>query len=490
MIRIILVAVIIFSLSQNVHANYNVNENCKNAWMLLMDLEIDKAKELLAEEIIINPENYYAYYLDQTCDAYKLLINSSEAEYETFVENYYKKREIMDGKDEDSPYYLACYSEMELQVGIFNIINGSNFSGLRKAYSAYKNVYRNLEKFPDFRPSLKMDGFFNIAISNLPPFVKWAASFFGISSDLDYGFNVLYDNYEAQKNIRGINAESALYIILSAKLNKTPELVYTFSNSLDSCISQTFLHSYFRANIAYRIEKNEEALRTLQQIDISEHSFGDNIYNYMMGKVLLQKLDSNAEYYLSKYLKGLKKKGYLKEMNYKLALYYLINNDSLEYLKYCEIVRNEGKNIQERDREALYDASLDYFPDINLVKAHLLINGGYFDKFETALNAFEENNSGLFAYQLEYHLLKGRFDASNNNIGAAISEFKKVIEMGEYADYYFASEAALRLGYIFEEIGKAALAKEYYNKSIILYRNDYYEYIEDKAVKGYNSIEP
>jgi len=41
-----------------------------------------RQKELLAEEIIINPENYYAYYLDQTCDAYKLLINSSEAEYE------------------------------------------------------------------------------------------------------------------------------------------------------------------------------------------------------------------------------------------------------------------------------------------------------------------------------------------------------------------------------------------------------------------------
>ena len=489
MMRFILVIIIVFSLSNKVHANYDVNENCKNAWMLLMDLKIDEAKELLAEEIFINPKNYYAYYLDQTCDAYKLLINSNEEEYEAFIENYYIKRELMDDKDEESPYYLACYSEMELQIGIFNIINGSNLSGLRKAFSAYKNVYQNLDEFPAFRPSLKMDGFFNVAISNLPPFVKWAASFFGISSDLDYGFNILYDNYESQKHIRGINAESALYIILSAKLNKTPELVYDFSKSLDSCIAKTFLHSYFRANIAYRIEKNEEALRTLEQIDISEHLFGENIYSYMMGKVLLRKLDSNANYYISKYLQGLKKKEYLKEMTYKLALYYLIKNDSLEYIKNCKIVRDEGRDIQERDREALYDANLDYFPDINLVKARLLLNGGYFDEFIIPINNYEKNNSGLLAYQLEYRLLKGRYEASNNNSESAISEFKKVIELGEDADYYFACEAALRLGNIYEEIGKYDLAREYYEQSIKLYKSDYYEYIEDKATKAYRNTQ-
>jgi len=32
--------------------------------MLLMDLRIDKAKQLLQNELDTNPENYYAYYLD------------------------------------------------------------------------------------------------------------------------------------------------------------------------------------------------------------------------------------------------------------------------------------------------------------------------------------------------------------------------------------------------------------------------------------------
>jgi len=486
--KIILTFIIIFSLSQKAIAIYDVNENCKTAWMLLMDLEIVQAKELLAEEIKINPENYYAYYLDQTCDAYKMIINSSDEEYEAFIENYYQKREIMDEKDKDSPYYLACYSEMELQVGIFNIINGSHFSGLRKGYSAYKNAYRNLDKYPDFKPSLKLDGFFNVAIYNLPPFVKWAASFFGVTVDIDYGFNLLNENYITQKDIRGINAESALYVILVAKINKTPEMVYDFTKSLDSSISQTFIHKYFKANIAYRTGRNDEALMTMEQIDMNKHAFADVIYSYLMGKILLRKLDYNAAYYLSRYLSYLEKKEYVKEMNYNLALFYLINDNRLKYIEYSEIVRNEGMDMNERDREALYDASLDYVPDVNLVRARLLLDGGYIDKFKISLKTFEKNNNELLAYNLEYHFLKARFEALMINNKIAIKEFKKVIEMGESKDYYFASEAALRLGNIYKEIGKTDLAEEYYEKSIKLYKNNYYEYIEDKAVKARNSL--
>ncbi|MBC8313943.1 MAG: hypothetical protein H8E51_00435, partial [Bacteroidetes bacterium] len=72
MIKIIFSLVILFCLGQKASAIYDVNKNCQRAWMLLMDLEIEKAKELLTDEIKLNPENYYAYYLDQTCDAYKL----------------------------------------------------------------------------------------------------------------------------------------------------------------------------------------------------------------------------------------------------------------------------------------------------------------------------------------------------------------------------------------------------------------------------------
>ncbi len=488
MTKILLVLLIIFSLSQKAIANYDVNENCKSAWMLLMDLRIEEAKQTLEKEIQLNPHNYYAYYLDQTCDAYALFINSNDEEYETFVENYEKRRIIMDDNDMDSPYYLACLSEMQLQVGVFNIIKGEHLSGLRKAYSSYRNTYKNLDKYPEFKQSLKLDGFFNVAISNIPPFVKWATSFFGVSADPDYGFKVLYENYESQKNIRGIAAESALYIILTAKINKTPELIYDFTRSLDSSSSSTFIHKYFKANVAYRTGRNEEALTTMQHMDAKEYAYADILYSYLMGKILLRKLDYDAGGYISGYLDKLEKKEYLKEMNYNLAIFYLINNNRSKFLHYSEIVRNEGKDLNERDREALYDANLDYFPDVDLVEARLLLDGGYYDRFEKAIESFEAENNELLAYELEYLFLKARFNTKNANRETAIVQFKKVIELGEDKDYCFASEAALQLGNIYKEMGKTNLAEKYYEQSIKLYKSDYYEYIEDKAVKGLRSL--
>jgi len=484
MVKFLLIIITFFSITSKTYAEYDVNKDCKAAWMLLMDLKIEEAKQILEKEIEVHPQNYYAYYLDQTCDAYAFIINSNDEKYEAFVDNFERRREIMDDNDMESPYYLACLAEMQLQVGVFSILKGSHLSGLRKSYSAYKNTYKNLDKFPDFKQSLKLDGFFNVAISNVPPFVRWAISFFGVSSNSDYGFNILYENYEAQKNIRGINAESALFIILTAKINKTPEMVYGFTSTLDTNISQTFIHKYFKANIAYRTGKNEEALATLQQIDMDDYPYVDIIYSYLMGKILLRKLDDNAGYYFSRYLENIDKEEYVKEMNYNLALFSLIRNNRLKYSEYCEIVRSEGKDINERDREALYDASLDYFPNVNLVKARLLLDGGYFDEFESELEQFEATESKLLAYQLEYLFLKGHYKAIAGNNEEAISSFLKVIDLGENEDYYFASEAALRLGFIYEDKGENDLAKEYYEKSIKLYKSNYYEYIEDKAAKG------
>jgi len=490
MIKFFIPLLILLSMGPKAVAGYDINDNCKKAWMLLMDLKIDQAKALVADEIRKNPENYYCYYMDQTCDAFKLIINSGEAGFTAFVTNFNNKRNIMDGKDESSPYYLLCLSEMELQVAVFSVMHGSQISGVNKGIAAYKDLYRNVEKFPQFKPNRKLDGFFNVAIANLPPFVKWALSVMSVKVDINYGFRMLNDYYQSQKNVNGLNAEAALYIILAAKINKTPEMLYTFTSTLDPVISRTFLHNYLRANIAYWSEKNDEGIRLLRSVDPGNNPLAQVIYNYMMGKMLLRKLDPGAESFFKQYFVYVEKLEYYKEMNYGLALCCLIKGDLAGYSRYCGIVRTKGLELNERDREALYDASLDYTPDVNLVKAKLLLDGGYLDAFKKTLAAFDAGHVRVAAYDMEYHLLKGRYAALTNNDNLAMAEYRKVIELGANSNYYFASEAAYRLGDICRELGQTALATEYYRKSVKFYRKNYYEYIDDKANKGLKSLEP
>jgi tetratricopeptide (TPR) repeat protein len=209
----------------------------------------------------------------------------------------------------------------------------------------------------------------------------------------------------------------------------------------------------------------------------------------MMGKILLRKADPSAGKYLQNYLGHLEKKEYLKEINYCLALHHLLNGDRQKYEKYCAVVKTAGMELNERDREALYDASVDYMPDVNLVKAKLFMDGGYVDAARKAISAYEASHSPVPAYEMEYHLLKGRLAESQANTSLAMAEYRKVITLAEQRDYYFASDAALRLGDLCKTAGQKELAADYYRKSIRLYKKRYYEYIEDKAAKGLLSLE-
>jgi len=104
--------------------------------------------------------------------------------------------------------------------------------------------------------------------------------------------------------------------------------------------------------------------------------------------------------------------------------------------------------------------------------------------------AFEAGHADVFAYKIEHHLLKARYAAMSGNNNLAMAEYRKVIELGEDEEYYFASEAALRLGDICKKLGQVNLARDYYKKSVKLYHKDYYEYIEDKATKALKSLPP
>ncbi len=484
MIKKILLLILFISVSSFVFAGYEVTENCREAYMLMMDLRLNKSKQLLAAELKKNPENYYALYLEQTCDAFRMLINGSEGDYKTFVENYEKKRKLMDGRFVDSPYYLACKAEMEMQVGMFNIIHGSQFSGVNKMYHAYKEVYENLDKHPGFKPSLMLDGFFNVAMSNLPPFVKWAVSFFGVSSDFDKGVNTLNNLYRSQKEEKGFNAETALFLIFAAKINKTPEMVYDFTQNLDSNIRNLFILQYFRVNIAYRVGKNEQALNDLRQVNVEGRPYAELLYNYMMGKILLRKLSPEAGFYIEQYLKNLRKQEYYKEMTYNLALFALINGNSVKYHQLCKVVEEKGSDVNERDREALYDASLEYQPDQNLVKARLLLEGGYLKAFKMIINQYLSQPRQELPYQLEYHWLMGRYLFESGDNVEAVDNFKWVIEHGKNEDYFFACASAWRLGKIYEDADELDLAENYYKMATNLYDSDYYEYLGPKAGKA------
>ncbi len=490
MLRRIILFIFIFGLlfNQQIHAEYVLSENCKLAYEQLMDLKISSARETLQQEIKQNPENYYAYYLDHYVDAFDLMINTTEDRYLRFVDNYEKRREIMDDKDMDSPYYLAFEGEMQLYMGMFNIIMGDRFSGVRRAYGGYKKIYKNLDNYPDFQPSLKISSLLDIALSNLPPFIRWAVGAFGISGDAEKGLQDLNTYFDETKNISGLNADAALFLILAYKLDKDPQKGYEAYSKIDSTILDYTLLDYFYANVAYRSGHNAHAEELMKKIDLDIIDIPFHPYHYMTGKILLRKLDPQAGYHLKKYLDMYHANDYRKEINYKLASFYLINGNKIKFELYKELTCEEGDKVTERNREAMYDCQLDYIPDPELVKAKLLLDGSYSDRFYKIIEKYPINQNTFLPYLLEYKLLLARYNLQSGKITESKALFEEVVDEGNDEDYYFAAEAAMYLGKIYEKQNKS-LAIKYYDIAIDLYDSDYYEYIDYRSKKALKRLE-
>lgn len=486
--HIILILTLIVLFTQKAHAKYVLTKNCKLAYTQLMDLKIISARKTLGNEIKENPDNYYAYYLAHYVDAFDLMLNTNEEAYLIFIENYEKRREIMDDQDSDSPYYLAFEGEMQLYTGIFNIIMGDRFSGVRKAFGGYKKIYKNLDDHPDFMPSIKISALFNIALSNLPPFIRWVVGTFGISGNEEKGFLEMNAYFEHTKNIDGLNADAALFTILAYKLNKDPLRGYQAYSEIDPEVLNHTLLDYFYANVAYRSGFNAHAEELINKIDLADIEVPFYPYFYKKGKILLRKLDPEAGYYLKEYLDLYKANDYRKEINYQLATFYLINENMPKFEMYKELTCEEGDKVTQRNREATYDCQLDYIPDPELVKANLLLDGSYLDRFNATITSYPISESTFLPYALKYYLLMGRYNVSLGDASAAEKLFNRVIDEGEDEDYYFAAEAAMHLGYLYETTN-SLLAKKYYEMAIDLYKSDYYEYIDDSSKKGLKRLQ-
>jgi hypothetical protein len=293
----------------------------------------------------------------------------------------------------------------------------------------------------------------------------------------------LNNYFEETKNTRGLNSDAALFTILAYKLDKNPQKGYEAYSKIDPAILDYTLLDYLYANVAYRSGHNEHAVELMKKINPDEMEIPFHPYYYMTGKILLRKLDPEAGFYLKKYLEMYKANDYRKEINYKLATFYLINGNKLKFEIYKELTCEEGDHVTERNREATYDCELDYIPDPELVKAKLLIDGSYLERFREILDAYPVRPNTFLPYVLEYDLLLARYKKRTGKITEATALFKKVIDKGEDEDYYFAAEAAMYLGKIYEKKNKTQ-AIRYYEMAMDLYDSDYYEYIDDLSRKA------
>jgi tetratricopeptide (TPR) repeat protein len=146
-------------------------------------------------------------------------------------------------------------------------------------------------------------------------------------------------------------------------------------------------------------------------------------------------------------------------------------------------VRTKGYVIDEKDQQALKEAN-DIRPDIDLLKARFYYDGGYFNKGLAQLSGKQTDDFKLLRDKIEFNYRLGRMYEGLARYNDAIASYQKAINLGKAASYYFAANAALSAGSIYEHIQDYNMAANYYNQALAMKNHEYQSSIDNQAKDG------
>ncbi|RLD61740.1 MAG: hypothetical protein DRJ01_07365 [Bacteroidetes bacterium] len=472
----------------SIFANFDFNNNCNKTFCQILNLEFDKAKRNIENEKKVNPENKLIYYFENYLSFFKTITSDSEDCYFAYKNKFKNNLYNLEKANKESPYYLYTQADLHFQTAILSYKFKDYIFASYHFYKAQSLIILNYKKHPNFYQNHKLIGSINLMINSIPSDYKWLANLFAINGSINSGIKELeYYYLKSQKSI--FNTESIIFLSFAYQyFIQKNKRGYVFFNQINKNNLQNPIISLLYAKACIKADKNDEAIDFVNNY-LNKTEFPIIKYSYyLLGTAKLNRLDSDADIYLKKYLNSYKGKSFIKASYQKLAWFYLINKNYNKYKVNINNVRNKGFVNTEADKQAFLEANQSDKINEVLLKSRLLFDGGYFIEAEKLL--FENSaigNSSIKQNSLEYIYRLARINHKLNRAEAK-KYYKRVIKEGREMPNYFAKNSALQLALIYESELDFEEAEFYFKKCLQIKSNQYKRSIQFKAKAGLNRI--
>jgi len=418
-----------------------------------------------------------------------LIITEDEGLYEELIDRHDERMDLLEEFDDGSSYSQWLQAEMLFYTGLAQIRFGSRFNGATKMISSYLKIKDHKDKYPQFWQNQKLTGIYNIIFDFIPPFMRWATSMFGLSGNAVLGLHQLESYVEISRSTPGLAEEAVLVTSLGYKLTWQEQKGLSFLENLPEELHQNTLVAYLYASTARFAYHNDLALELLEKLRRKDLQVDFYSLDYLSGRCKLNHLEMDANLYLQRYLDQYPGLDYKKDVCNRLSLYYLIQGDTARYKEYHARVASTGQALRDPDQDAALEGRTELMPDIDLLRARLLCDGGYFKEAMDALTKTDPRFLAEQAYRLEYYYRKGRILQLDGKTDQAIPELTRSYDEGSEAPYTFATRSALQLGKIYEEKNDRKNAALWYERCIKAYSSEHTtEGVKDMAEKGLKRV--
>jgi hypothetical protein len=495
--RIIIIILLTLSLNISARASFDFNTRCRNAYEQMMLFDFSEAQSILNQEKKLHPNNKVTQYIEAYIAFWKAALNENLTDMEQYDNLANTVINAISKDQQNSPFKNYFLSDMYLRGAYLKAMEKSYMTAAYRFNKAYNLSLKNQKEYPNFIPNKKLVGLMNVGIGSVPKKYNWVLTVFNFEGDINQGLselNQLLIISAHEPKYHYLLSESLLiysFTMLNFEVNKEKEeellKIYDWDIINNELTKNQFM-IFGKASFLKHLKKNNEAIECVLSRKPNKTSMHFYYLDYMLGECLLYRQDSLAANYLSKYVTEYHGLSYRRSACQKWAWTYLLDGKQIEYRKKIKLLLTFGDDNRDSDQQATKEAESGISPNVTLLKARLLFDGGYYKKANHVLKTANTQNFTK-RDRMEYLYRFARIYDEWGKQDLAITNYKRSIATGQNLDYYFAANSALHLGYIYERKGDLKMAKTLYQKCLDMDFEEYHNSITQKAKAALNRLE-
>ena len=466
---------------------YDFNSTCQQAYQEITKLRLVTGQALVEKAKQQNPNNLIPVLLESYIDFYILFLNEDPKDYNTRYPKFSDRLDQLEEGPKNSPFYNFCLSSVRVHRATTAIKFGKLWDAGWDFRKAFVLIKENKKEFPSFTPNDYMYGALEAVIGTIPKGYKWIASLFGLKGSLS----------EGMKKVRGfVNSndpwakiffnESAFlypYLMFYVENRKDDALAFVQQRKLD--LVNNHLLAYMAVNLSINNRQSEYAYNVMINRNPSPDYIKTQIWDFELGFTKLFRLETKeAAFHLEKFVTEFQGKFYLRDAYLKLSWCYYLQGNLAKAEETRANILKKGATETDADKQALRDARSGKWPNVLLLKARLLSDGGFANEAIALLHGKSEDDFLKEEDKLEFAYRAARIYDDLGREEEAIRNYLITIKKGEFRREYFAARAAVQLGQLYERRGQKALAIQYYQKCLEMGDHEYKDSLDQRAKSG------
>ena len=461
----------------------------------ILTLRLKKATLRLNKVKSKNVFNLVPYYLEDYIDFLYAYIDGKPKDiYGKFLDHKENHLEWFKQGGEGDPFTLFMQADVHLRWGMIYAMFGDDIEAFKSLKKASALLDKNAKKFPGFIPGKRALAILHTMVSAIPGKHQWGGALSGLNDNANQGLAEMkqiiehgkqYPEFEFNEEVQIIYGMLLLYLG-NDDLNTWGAIN---TNVLD--FTKNPMAAYILASKNLKTGRSRQAFIVLNQYPQSEEFYAMPYLDVLKGLCKLYQLDLKAENDFNNFLSKYRGANGIKEAYHNLAWISLLNNEEPKYRYYMGLVEKKGEYNTYQDKSAMNEmekASQKIIPNVDLLKIRLLSEGGNYEKAYHLLEKFDTKKLKDEQEKIEISYRKAVVYHKMRKFTDALTFYAETIKKGAKKPYYFACNAALQSGIIWESKKDTEKAIEFYEICLKEKPDQYQTTLHSRARKKLNAL--